>query len=312
MPREDAPKSASSTPRIMNRWTVALAALGGLLLVAPLLGVLSMGAYGVPGARVTREGVQLVPRLSPEERRQRSTYQIPCQTDQDCEAPLVCFFNMRLGERYCADSSCITDAQCPPGFTCRSMPTGREDTELRVCTQVGLRKAGEECVLMPSTPRTGCEQGLVCNGWCGRPCRKDAPGSCPEGFFCAEGHEGPSCLPTCAGRNCPEGQQCIRWGQDVSVCQTVHGQDCQRNPCPEGQRCLSQSRPDKPGHVWMECVASCRDDRRACPEGLVCAHGECRSPCDAQRPDSCGEQYRCRKLLKDDPYACLPRLHVPR
>ena len=36
------------------------------------------------------------------------------------------------------------------------------------------------------------------------------PSSCPEGFFCADTTPGPACRPTCEGRDCPEGQQCIR------------------------------------------------------------------------------------------------------
>lgn len=207
------------------RWRTPLIVILGLLLPVPLVWLLHTAVAGEsPSAPAPRT----IPMLSLEERRSLLTYERACQEPGDCESPLTCFFNPRRGERYCTDSTCMTDAQCPEGFACRALALGREGPSLRLCALVGMRKEGEACHSLPQTPREGCEQGLVCPGWCGRPRRLDEPASCPEGFFCKEGPNGVSCLPTCTGPSCPEGQRCVRVGERTSVC--CHVFRC-RQPC---------------------------------------------------------------------------------
>ena len=295
----------------MNRWHTLLALLGALVLLTPMAAVWTMVRRGTSMQRLAPEGVRLVPVLSDEERRQRATWHHPCREDAECEAPLVCFFNSRSSERYCSDSTCLTDAQCPGGFACRTVPAARQNTSVQVCTQVGVRKEGEECVLMPSTPNAGCEWGLLCSGRCGRPCQRDVPASCPQGFFCADGLQGPSCLPTCEGRACPEGQQCVSLGKGASLCAYIHGEDCQRQSCADGQRCVARTRLGVQEHVWMECVQPCGDERAPCPEGFRCLRQECRQRCDPDASDTCGPWHRCRSLFQHEPPACLPQLRVP-
>jgi hypothetical protein len=292
------------------RWRTPLAVLLGLLLPLPLVWVLlrttpDAGGLGAPIPRT-------IPMLPLEERRGLTTYERPCQSREDCEAPLECFLNTRSMERYCTDSTCMTDAHCPEGFVCRAMPLGREGPAIRLCTLEGTRQEGEACDALPRTPREGCERGLLCQGWCGRPCRRDEPTSCPVGFFCAEGPNGSSCLPSCEGRSCPEGQQCVSLGKrGVSVCARVHGEDCQRtSSCPDGQQCLVNHAPHRPGEVWMRCAARCGGDEPPCPEGLVCHVFRCRQPCEPELPDACGPHHHCHRDADSEPWLCRPDYHA--
>ncbi len=144
-----------------------LAILLGLLLSAPLAWLLHGAVSGTrPGAPAPRT----IPMLALEERRSLLTYERACQKPEDCEPPLACFFNPRSGQRYCTDSTCMADSRCPEGFTCRALALGREVPLLRLCALVGMREEGEACHALPETPREGCARGLVCQGWCGRPC----------------------------------------------------------------------------------------------------------------------------------------------
>jgi hypothetical protein len=286
------------------RWRTRLVVLLGFLLPVPLVWLFHAAVTG--GAPQERPEARVAPMLSTEERRSLLSYQRDCRTSEDCEPPLGCFANPRVMATYCTDSRCLTDRHCPEGFFCQTMTTKGDGPLIRACALVGLRKEGEECLRMPPTPEAGCEQGLLCKGWCGRPCRLDEPASCPEGFFCREGREGASCLPSCEGRTCPEGQRCIQFDEGVSVCAQIHGEDCQRAPCPEGQRCLVHSPVTHPGEVWMWCLISCGEEGATCPEGLICHSSFCRQPCDPSVPGTCGPYYRCARYAETQPWTCRP------
>lgn len=124
---------------------------------------------------------------------------------------LGCLPDVRYRTRYCADSECVTDMECPEGQVCRVLTTVRGPW-VRRCVAPGIRAEGERCYELPSERENGCRPGLVCagNGWCSRPCHKDMPSSCPEGFFCADLEPEPACLPTCEARGCPAGHECIQ------------------------------------------------------------------------------------------------------
>lgn len=234
-------------------WRLIGSILGGLLLAAPLAGLLastmSQRLHALP-ARVAR----LSPVLSEEERRQLMTYGRDCVRRADCDAPLGCLPNVRARRTYCTDSVCETDAQCPERFSCVPLWTVGDGPLVRYCIPAGVRKEGESCIEIPESQESACEPGLRCaDGWCGRPCQLDNPASCPEGFSCADFRPGPTCRPTCEGRTCPPGQHCMHDRSGASVCAVVYGPDgriCDRgsclkpcdpdgpNMCEEGFRCL--------------------------------------------------------------------------
>ncbi len=258
------------------KWRTPVAIAAGLLLTVPLL--LALGAALHPVREpVPERNAQLVPMLSWEESRKLQTFDRPCQTQEDCDAPLGCTPLNPGGPRVCLASECMTDLQCEEGFTCQALPTLERERWVRFCTPLGRRKEGEPCMKGLGIVRNSCEQGLICTAWCGRPCTLNAPESCPEGFYCKEGGpEGPSCHPTCEGRGCPDGQQCIHIEGRTSLCAEVLGRNCQHEPCPERQECRLHF-PRKRGQGWvmgMECVQPCGDGA-PCPEGLVCAGGAC-------------------------------------
>jgi hypothetical protein len=287
------------------RWRALLAPLLGLLLLLPLAWVLNTAMLG--GLRPVPEAA-LVPMLSPGERQGLMTYERPCSGRKDCEPPLACFFNTRSMWRYCTDSRCMTDQQCAEDMVCRTVETGRGGPRLRQCTLVGVRKEGEPCADMMTSREAACERGLLCQAdYCGRPCRVEEPGSCPAGFFCRNGLDGPSCLPTCEGRACPEGQDCVRLEEGVSVCAQVHGQNCQRTPCPEGQKCSISDTFSHPHEVWGTCILYCDEaSPSACPEGFVCDVGACRKSCDPAVPNACGPHYKCYRYSEKYPWTCDP------
>jgi hypothetical protein len=258
------------------------------------------------------------PGLSPvfpiEVRRQLLTYHRACQTSADCEAPMGCLAHWRLKAPLCTSSECTTDLDCKEGYACQVLETEGTGPRVRVCLTQGRRKEGEPCSSAPYGQQDACEPGLRClEGWCGRPCSKEEPTSCPEGFFCADNPVAPACLPTCLGRRCPEGQQCVQFDtrvpqpHTVSACSVVHGTHCQESPCPEGQRCFHQEEPsDRPGEVWMSCVQDCDSGKPACPEGTACDVFFCRELCDPDVADSCGPHRVCARRAPDLPWMCRP------
>lgn len=291
----------------MMRWRIPLAVLLSLFLLVPLAWAIHVAMLG--GLRPAPE-VKFVPMLAPGERQRLMTYERPCTGLEDCEPPLGCFLNARSRWMYCTDSRCMTDQQCPEDMVCRTLETVGGGPSIRHCTLVGVRKEGEPCSEMPSWREAACEQGLLCQGRrCGRPCRVDEPGACPEGFFCREGLNGPSCLPTCEGRTCSEGEDCVRFEEGVSVCAQVHGQDCQRTPCAGGQECFVQRSFAHPREVWGTCLIDCGEaSTSACPEGFVCQMKYCRKSCDPAIPNACGPHDKCARYSAKYAWKCEPDL----
>jgi len=283
----------------------ALGILLGLLLPVPLVLVLVLTTNGKASSGDSPDqGVS--PVLSFEERQQRVTYERRCERREDCEPPLGCLFDQSILASYCTDSQCLTDAQCPEGFTCQTLSTLGEGPRVRHCLATGARREGEGCRSPPKDQQEACAPGLICgSGWCGRPCRLDEPTSCPEGFSCAEANPGLACQPTCDGRGCPDGQQCIRWGK-ASTCAVVHGTHCQQSPCAPGQQCTVRAVPRRPGEVWSECAASCDEARALCPAGRICLLGRCREPCEPANPGACGTGFRCGRHGNSQPWTCQP------
>jgi hypothetical protein len=291
----------------MMRWRISLAILLSLLLLLPLAWAIHVVTFG--GLRPAPDA-QVAPMLSPEERQRLMTYERPCAGREDCEPPLGCFFNTRSRWMYCTDSRCLTDQQCPEDMVCRTLKTVGGTPPIRHCALVGVRKEGEPCAEMSSLSDAACERGLVCQDRrCGQPCQLNKPGSCSEGFFCQEGLNGPSCLPTCEGRTCPNGQECVQFEHGVSVCAEVHGQNCQRTPCPGGQKCSVWDPFDHPREVWMTCLIYCDEASiSSCPEGFVCQLGACRKSCEPAVPNACGPHYKCYRYSEKYAWTCEPDL----
>jgi hypothetical protein len=291
------------------RWRAVLGALGGLLLAVPLM-LLLWSATHERFRPTAPEETRVSPVLSNEQRKRLLTYHTHCTKAADCESPLGCLPDVRIRSHYCADSECETDAQCPVGSVCRMLDTVQGGPRVRQCIAVGVRKEGEGCLEPPPDRRDACGPGLLCGGrlgWCGRPCRKAESTNCPDGFFCADVSPQPLCLPTCEGRECPQGQQCIRAASDgVSVCSVVYGTNCQQSPCPEGAECRASFESKRPGEVWMRCMSSCDPKDQVCPEGLVCHRNKCRQPCEPQASGACGTGYRCAQRKLDAPWLCEP------
>lgn len=271
---------------------VLIGAAAGLLLLLPLALLSSISLYS---RRWTRgaDGVEFSPVLSPEKRVELNTFEQRCEKREDCEPPLECLAFFTGFESYCLDSDCLTDRQCKEGFTCRALKPRGGGTLVRRCTPAGLLEEGEPCMASSREKSVVCERGLICNGYCGRPCRMDEPTSCPEGFFCARGKNGTSCLPTCEGRACPEGKQCVRYASGMSVCAHIRGENCQDEPCPQGQRCNKSYSPNHKDWVSMECVTPCGGENPPCSDELFCHQGECRRPCVPDAADVCGPSERC-------------------
>lgn len=261
------------------------------LLILPLVGLLFLWNRA-PAERVV-EGWRFAPWLSPAEFRQRPTLLQPCLGDEQCDPPLVCFHDPRYQQGRCTASGCETDSWCAPYGVCRSIPMRGRQMAVRQCTFVGTRKAGERCLRLPESAlrEWACGEGLVCagSGWCGQRCVPGMEGTCPEGFFCARGDpEGPVCQPTCEGRACPEGQECLRLEGGASVCLEVQGTPCHETPCSEGRGCETEPFVSLVGRAWRRCVQTCEGEGAdGCPEDSVCFQGRCRRHCSLLRPYSC-------------------------
>jgi hypothetical protein len=275
-----------------------------LLLPLPLLylWVLSMRP---PSPRL--EDPRLVPVLPDWQRDHLLTYGRECQQHADCAAPLKCFMDPIDGRRSCLDSRCMKDGDCPTDMVCRTFFFGDQTVWFRRCIPLGVRQEGEPCDLVPRDQRRGCVAGLLCqHEWCGRPCALGVPDACPQNFFCAEGTHGPSCLPTCQGRTCPEGQACVEYGAQSSTCAEIHGQNCRQTPCPEGSFCYDEAISHQGDAVWMSCQTSC-SAKDPCPDQQVCFNFRCRQACTLEGPDTCGPHRRCGRRRNEAPW-CMPDL----
>jgi hypothetical protein len=259
-------------------WRPLVAALLCILLPLPLVWLLSISLLGPDLGQPHGPRLNVVPMLTDAERKHVLTYGRTCHTDEECDPRLRCFYSMVSHDSYCVDSRCMTDLQCPDGFTCQTYESRTGKDLLKACSLVGQRKEGEVCETFTRRRPYACERGLLCHSRCGRPCRVDDPTSCPEGFFCEDAPTGAACQPTCEGRICPEGQQCVSEGGRVSICATVHGQNCQRTPCEQEQHCDVRRYPQPVDQIWMNCAPLCGLlDTPPCPDETVCEAFHCRA-----------------------------------
>lgn len=251
-------------------------------------------------------GTNLVPVLGLDARRSLPTYERSCTQDADCDPPLGCLRIESELRSECTDSRCMQDSDCPEEFSCVPVKTRSGKALVRRCSLIGDRKEGEMCEPLARSPRLGCTRGLLCQeGWCGRPCRPDAPSSCPTGAFCSDGHDSPpSCIPTCEGRSCPEGQQCTSEEGGASFCAQLLGPDCRVTTCPERHVCRLMSPPQRPWEMRTECRRRC-DARKPCPQGNVCLRYECRQTCDPEAAATCGPGLICGQYKPSDPWYCM-------
>jgi hypothetical protein len=291
-------------------WRKVLAGCVSLLLPLPLLLLVWAGLRPEVPAEAPL-GKRISPMLAPEQRIRLRTYRHECGAGGECEPPLSCLYEARYNQAYCTDSQCMTDAQCPEDQACRTLATKEKGLLVRICVPTGVRQEGENCDPAPEDKGHACAAGLVCGGqndhWCGRPCRPGNGGiECPADFFCADTEPDFVCLPTCEGRTCPVGQQCVRFDEGASVCATVYGPNCQQSPCIEDRVCRVLTAPPHVGKAWMECIERCGKQLPPCGPGKVCDAWMCLPDCDPQAPDACGEGYRCRQSWPDTPFACRP------
>ena len=287
-----------------------LLVLVGILLPLPLMWLFSSALLGNVVDAPRAHNPRLIPMLSQVEREGTLTYGRECRTDDDCDTRLRCLYSSISRTRFCVDSRCMTDKQCPEDQECQTYLAWNEKDLVKACTLPGSRKEGESCTPLTRRLDEGCERGLVCQGRCGRPCELGAPDACPDGYFCKHYEAGAVCQPTCEGRTCPEGQQCVSLWGGRSTCAKVHGQNCQSVPCPQGQQCRMDEFPQRQGEVWMDCTQRCTFTETApCPEGYVCSNYRCDKACEADRPGACEEGFRCLDL-PEFPRGCAPDVLV--
>ena len=289
-----------------------LTVLAAILLPLPFVTLMAFVLFGQGAHPPSLPGDPVVPMLSREGRAALPTYEQECEQDVECDSPLRCFYNMRTGRQYCADSTCETNEDCEKDFVCRSLRTLHGQKLVRACSLEGLRREGEMCEALPGLRIDGCERGLICNHFCGRSCRMDQPTSCPDGFVCKQGINGPSCQPTCEGRTCPRGQRCVTSrGGLGSTCMKVYGPDCELHPCDPGFMCMPTVFTTEPGRTWMECLRMCAKSEPRCPDGQTCSLFQCRPACDPEGPSTCEPGFGCLRNDPGQPWACMPNSRAP-
>lgn len=273
----------------------ARALVGAILLVLlPLPLILVIRHALQPSLPRSQEAFPL---FTADQARALASYERWCLRPEECEPPLGCLEAGAFGRGRCLNTECETDAQCEPEMYCRTFPTMGNGLALRRCDRRdGERPEGDPCVVGYTYPEDRCARGLLCNrGWCGRPCRLQEATDCPEGFFCQQGADGASCVPTCETQGCPEGLQCAREAGGISVCAQLRGNDCPEDSCPEGSQCTFNNLRfvDAGLALRLECIAPCGAGRPACPSGRTCVASRCLRTCDPQGPDTCFPEERC-------------------
>lgn len=292
-------------------WRALLGVFAGLLLPVPLVLLLASALLPAPRRPGSAEA-RISPMLDVEEATRRVTYHRNCHKNSECEPPLACFYDVRIGIAYCTDSRCSNHEQCAQDEECRALPTEKDGPLVRLCVPLGMRKEGEHCFSLPSDKAAACEPGLQCggeHGWCARTCRQGDAAGCPEGFFCADVEPEPLCLPSCEARGCPEGLQCVHFTEGTSACMRVYGDDCLRSACPENLKCELSVEARRPGKAWAECERRCGEKYPPCPTGTICDGWSCTPPCEPNGPNTCAEGYRCQQFRPNkagQPWVCLP------
>jgi hypothetical protein len=274
--------------------TQTLGAAVLLVLVAlPLIWIIGRALQ--PALPREQKALPLVPA---NQARALPSYGSPCLQPEACAPPLGCLEIGETGRGICLNTECETNADCNPGEYCRTLATMGNGPPLRGCDlREGERFAGEPCdkgLTVATTDR--CAPGLLCNrGWCGQPCSLGEDAGCPAGFFCQQGLDGPSCVPTCEAQGCPQGLQCAREAGGISVCAQLRGNECSSGACPEGSRCTFThlSSVDAGLALRLECIPSCGQREPACPSGRACIASRCLRTCDPQGPDTCYAEERC-------------------
>jgi len=230
------------------------------------------------------------------------TYQRSCRKTSDCDGPLLCMLDPRVADWRCLASECQTDFQCEPGMMCVPVIYPGAPS-IGLCLVQGTQEEGDRCDEVPLKAEWGCRPGLLCSaGFCGRPCRRDASLACPDGYTCQSRSGKPSCLPSCLRTGCLPEKRCIQFDGELSVCATVHGRDCERQPCAEGQQCRRVLGTRSRGReVNMWCSVPCDPkDSRACPSGSTCFDGYCERLCDEGIPGACAPDERCTRVFNPE------------
>lgn len=283
-----------------------VATLGlGLLLPLPLVFAVGLAFIRKPDPSI-HQNQPVAPILSRDEHRKLPSFQRSCRSREDCDPPLACLSIDGAGTNSCVDSECLNDDQCKEGFICRILQSRDNGPLVRTCVPQGGVPEGMLCIEVPANRQGACEPGLICAGWCGRPCRLDDSSSCPTGSFCANSLNGPLCLPSCTPDSCPSGQQCIRYNEAISFCTTVAGENCQRSPCPEGRKCNYSFSPGQ-SRARMECIIPCDEQAPSCPTGSICFSGACRRPCDDGSEAACDPGEQCVELPVEKRSLCFNR-----
>lgn len=269
----------------MTRTVVTL--LIALLITTTLGGVIFWWVH-----TTARQGITTTPLLSQQQLSRLPYFKEPCTRREDCKLPLECVNDPRVDGFRCLGQECWTDAHCEPGQLCRTVPASG-GTNVRLCLVEGTKGEGELCDEFPLKGRYGCRPGLFCNSWyCGRSCRLGEPSSCPRGQTCRAAPDGASCVPSCLQTGCPSGKRCVPLSGEFSICATLVGTDCEKNPCPAGQMCVTSIDRQEPGVVRLSCQQPC-NEHALCPTGSICFNGYCQRSCDPQQPDACGPEQRC-------------------
>lgn len=251
------------------------------------------------GSPAAAGSLQVRPVLSDSQRQTVLTYKRKCRGHEDCGEPLSCVRDPRVSMWRCLASECETDLQCEPGFVC-TLHRLYDAPSVRLCMIQGTQKEGERCDRFHLKSKYGCQPGLIClSGFCGRPCQPGERATCPDGFVCQRDAPRGVCLPSCLQKGCPPELECIRIEEEFSVCATVHGRRCDKNPCAQGEECQQVLGSRRHADVVnMRCVLPCDEkEGRLCPAGSICFGGECERPCDEKAPGACPAGERCTRVF---------------
>jgi len=197
---------------------------------------------------------------------------------------------------------CATDSDCGAGLVCRTHNRPRFGP-IRACRFIGSRKQGERCVAPPGTADEACHASLNCNySFCGTPCSPSSPASCPPGTACRSELEESSCVPVCQDRGCDAGERCVRIDKQLAICGRAQG-ECDLSGCPAGQQCR---RKVYAGEVILRCIRPCSADPDCGPE-TACESAECIPRCDLGAPN-CPQNWTCAYSRSRPGTYCHPPL----
>lgn len=222
-----------------------------------------------------------------------------CKHFSDCPEKHACLVDPITHLFRCFKSECESDKDCGPTSKCSVVSSSIQPDVVRMCVEHGAVADGGYC----SSDLTGqhCSAGFICHYMtCMRQCEND--GDC-KGTKCTQVPGGKVCVPDCSVSGCPEGQTCMSFDGNMSLCLAEVGANCieHNDVCAKDEVCTAKNDP-RSKQMIFKCRRRCNSATGSgCREGEVCGASFKDSVCykACSQIGDCDPSEMCRSVTED-------------